>query len=73
MLLQVRAAVCELLSAWAAAAPLEGLLEELADGLLSAKCTADGRAAGLMWLAGQACGAGGRAALAGGCGQAPVA
>ncbi len=48
---QVRSAVVETLDAWAAKAPVDSLVTELLEALLSPKCTADGKAEGIAWLA----------------------
>lgn len=53
MCAQVRAAVVEMLDAWASVAPIDSLISELMAMLLSAKCTADGKADGIQWLATQ--------------------
>ncbi|KAJ9516943.1 hypothetical protein QJQ45_027414, partial [Haematococcus lacustris] len=47
----VRAAVCEMLTAWVSVAPVDSLMPDFMEALLSPKCTADGRADGLAWLA----------------------
>jgi hypothetical protein len=61
--LQVRAAVIELLDAWASVAPLEPLVSELSAALASPKASADARKEGLAWLlaliAGAHCSGGG--------------
>jgi hypothetical protein len=43
--------VVEMLDAWAAVAPVDSLVTELLEALLSPKCTADGKAEGIAWLA----------------------
>jgi hypothetical protein len=42
-----------MLDAWASVAPIDSLVCELMAFLLSAKCTADGKADGIQWLATQ--------------------
>jgi hypothetical protein len=50
---QVRAAVVDMMDAWASVAPFDSLISELMAFLTSAKCTADGKADGIQWLATQ--------------------
>lgn len=51
MMLQVRGAVVEMLDAWVSAAGTESVMGELMEALTSPKCTADGKAEGISWLA----------------------
>lgn len=47
----VRAAVSEMMTDWVSVANPEGLVVELMEVLTSPKCTADGKAEGISWLA----------------------
>jgi hypothetical protein len=46
----VRAAVVEMLDAWAAVAPVDPLVAELCEAVAAPKCSADGRKLALEWL-----------------------
>lgn len=44
-----------MLGAWASVVGLDGLLDELSEAVTNPKCTSDGRADGISWLATQVC------------------
>lgn len=47
----MRSAVLEMLDAWASVAPVDSLVGEVMEMLLSPKTTAEGKADGTVWLA----------------------
>jgi hypothetical protein len=49
--LQVRAAVTEMLSAWASVAPVDTLFNEVAEAITVPKCSNDGKKDGMNWVA----------------------